>query len=151
MNRTLENPKLYSITITPPYRLIDPLYLYNDDLPILVRWFRSFSKHYILYTEFDDTSRIHYHGTIQVHDLIKYHRTKYRIQKSIGFVKLKLLKTPLDLLRWTFYVRKDYYMNYKLFPFIIHHHKNKIKRVDFHNNPITIMECFLKAKQGEES
>lgn len=147
MNRTLENTNLFSITISPPYRLIDPLYLYNDDLPILVRWFRRFSKHYILYTEFDDMSRIHYHGTIQIDDKIKFHRSKYRIHKSVGFVKVKLLKTPNDLLKWTFYCRKDYYVNYKLFPYIIHHKKNTIKKIDFYGNPMTIMDCFALAKQ----
>ncbi len=146
MNRTLENGHLYSITISPPYRLFDPLYLYNDDIPIIVRWLRKFSKHYILFTELDNESRIHYHGTIDIHDLIKYHRTKCYIQRSLGFIKIKLLKTPQDLLKWTFYIRKDYYINSELFPFVIHHKKNNIKKLTFHRNPITILDCFAGAK-----
>ncbi len=143
MNRTLENPNLYSITISPPYRPFDPVFLYNDDLPIIIRWFRKFSKHFILFTEITESdSRIHYHGTIDIHDLIKFHRTRCYIHKSLGFIKIKRLVKSIDLLRWTFYIRKEYFRNGELFPFIIHLNKTKIKKIIFKNNPMTIMECF---------
>lgn len=143
MNRTLENPHLYSITVSPSYRHFDPLYLYNEDIPVIIKWFRKFSRHYILFTEIsEETSRIHYHGTIDIHDLIKFHRTRCYIQKSIGYIKLKRLKTPIDLLKWTYYIRKDYHKNHELFPFIIHKKKNKIKKIVFHGNPLTIMDSF---------
>ncbi len=150
MNRTLENSKLFSMTISPSYRLFDPLYLYNEDLPMIVRWCRKFSKHYIFFTEFDDVGRIHYHGTIQIDDQIKYYRTKPYIDRSFGFVKHKRLKTPLDLLKWTFYCRKQYHLTFKLFPFIMHHKKNKIKKLTFHGNPLTIMQCFEGAAEDQK-
>ncbi len=140
MNRTLKKNILYSITISPSYRLSDPLFLYNKDIPLIIRWFRKFSKHFILFTEIcESSSRIHYHGTISIFDIIKFHRTRYNIQKNIGFIKLKRLNTTLDLLRWTYYIRKDYHSNYKLFPFIMH--LNKPKRITpkvKHSNSLTI-------------
>ncbi len=120
---TLENPVIWSITISPPYRLFRPKYLYNEDIPTIRRWFRTFSKHYILFTEFDSESRIHYHGTIYINDLIKFHKTRYSFSCRVGFVKVKQLRTQLDLLKWTFYIRKDYHIMYKDFPFVMH---NKI-------------------------
>ncbi len=124
MNRT---PKIYSITISPPLRPFAPLYLYNEDIPIIRRWFKKFSKHFILFAEFDESSRLHYHGTIYIHDLIKFHKTRYHFTYRVGFVKTKLLRTSNDLLKWTFYIRKDYHIMYKEFPFIMH--TAKVKKV----------------------
>ena len=61
MNSPLENRQHYSVTISPPYRLFDPVYLYNEDIPIIIRWLNKFSKHYVIHSELDSTSRIHYH------------------------------------------------------------------------------------------
>ncbi len=136
MNRTLEKikqkkleTKIYSITISPHYRFNDPTYLYNEDIRIIIRWFRKFSKHWILFTEFDEASRIHYHGTIYIHDMIKFHKTRWYLNQKLGFVKIKLLKTVIDLLRWNMYIRKEYYMMYKSYP-LVYHTKGLLKKVN---------------------
>ncbi len=141
MNRTLENPKIWSITVSSPYRHFRPKYLYQEDIPIIRRWFRSFSKHYILFTEFDDSSRIHYHGTIYIHDMIKFHKTRYAFTSRVGFVKIKQLRTPMDLLKWNFYIRKDYYLMYNEFPLVIHTKIIK-KFIKPKHIPKTIMDFF---------
>lgn len=52
-------------------------------------------------------SRLHYHGIIEIDDLIKFHKTKYRIDKHIGFVKIDKLNTFIDKLKWLYYCKKD--------------------------------------------
>lgn len=141
MNRT---PKIYSITISPPYRLFSPEYLYNEDIPKIRRWFKKFSKHFILFAEFDESSRIHYHGTIYIDDLIKFHKTRYHFQYRVGFVKTKLLRTFIDLLRWTYYIRKDYHLMYKDFPFIMHTAVTKRIIIKLPPKQLTIMDYFYQ-------
>ncbi len=147
MNRTFEKPVSWSITISPPYRHFSPEHLYAEDIPVIRRWFRKFSKHYILFSEFDDESRLHYHGTIYINDMIKFHKTRYHMSTKVGFIKIKLLKSPLDLLRWTFYIRKDYHFMYKDFPFIIYSKKIPSKIPKPLNLRINIMD-FLTRKGG---
>ncbi len=125
MNRSLENRHHYSVTISPPYRKFDPVYLYNEDIPVITRWLHKFSKHYVIYPELDSGSRIHYHLSVWIHDMMKYHRTKYTMDRKVGFVKTKRLKTTYDLLRWHLYCTKDYYLNKKRLPKVRYHKRSR--------------------------
>ncbi len=125
MNSPLENRQHYSVTISPPYRLFDPVYLYNEDIPVIVRWLNKFSKHYVIYTELDSSSRIHYHLSVWIHDMMKYHRTKHIMDRKVGFVKTKRLFTKYDLLRWHLYCNKDYYLNKKRYPRVRYVRRNR--------------------------
>ncbi len=116
MNRTLENRMAYSMTISPPYRLSSPIFLYNEDIPKIKRWLRKFSRHYVIYSEFDNESRLHYHLSVWIHDITKYHKTKYLLAGKLGYIKTKLLKTSFDLLRWHLYCIKDQPEMKKSFP-----------------------------------
>ncbi len=137
MERCLEK-NMYSMTISPPYRLFDPEVLYHQDTPLICNWLRKFSDHYIMFTEFDPNNRIHYHLTVRIKDKIKYYKTKYSLERILGFVKTKRLIKPIDLLRWTMYIRKDYYINYKIFKFIIYKRKDKKHRLQ---NVVICKDC----------
>lgn len=107
--------EIYSITISPPYRLFRPGELYEQDSYVLRRWLNKFSKHYCLYPEFDKHSRLHYHGIVKIDDLTKYHRTKYIIDKGLGFVRIDKLKTSIDHLRFLIYSMKEWAQNKETF------------------------------------
>lgn len=103
--------KRYGLTISPPYRNDRPKKLYKGDVYLLQKWLNKFSKMYSIYPEFDNNSRLHYHITLDICDLTKYHHTKYIVDKTIGYVKLNTLKTNLDLIGWQCYCQKDYWLN----------------------------------------
>ncbi len=121
--------RIYGITISPPFRNYSPEFLYNKDTPIIIRWLKRFSKHYIMFSEFDDSSRLHYHGTIYIDDITKFHKTRYNFSERVGYVKLDLLKKNKNLLTWTMYIRKQQYYMSKDFPFYYHKKNIKIKKL----------------------
>ncbi len=142
MNRTLENKMAYSMTISPPYRFNRPTYLYNEDIPKIKRWLNKFSRHYVIYSEFDDESRLHYHLSVWIHDLIKYHKTKYLLNNKLGFIKTKLLKTRLDLLRWHIYCIKQQHLMQKHFPRVEYRRIVRRRAQTIIENRKTIMDYF---------
>ncbi len=118
----------YGITISPKYRTIDPDILYNEDMRIIRRWMNRFSSHYVIVPEFAElTARLHYHGTVIIADMIKFYKTKYRIDKEIGFVKIDLLKTFKDHLRWNIYIYKNYWKTRDHYDLVIY---GKVKRIN---------------------
>lgn len=100
---------LFGITITPPFRGFNIKYLYDDDKYFLIRWLNKFSHHYILYPEIAEaTSRIHYHGVVQIHDMIKFHMSRGEVQRrGLGFVKISRFEEYINHLRYLVYCRKD--------------------------------------------
>lgn len=138
--------RFFGITISPPPRpQLSPKFAYGDDKYRLERWLNSFSGHWILYPEFSRDSRLHYHGVVRVDDKIKLHKTKFRICRQIGFVKLDYLKTKVDHLRWLIYCQKEYVDTSRILTLFYRH---RIKRrdpvyVDCRKNP-SILDYFAE-------
>lgn len=101
----------YMVTISPPYRPVKPFTLYCDDTHDIRRYLNKFSHHYCLYPEFDDKSRLHYHGIAWIHDPIKLHKTKHLIDKSIGYSTFRLCKDFIEELRSLTYSMKNWPSN----------------------------------------
>lgn len=105
---------MYAITVSPSLRAIRPEILYQDDVHNLRRLLNQCSHHFILYPEFDSTSRLHYHGVVQIDDLIKLHRIKYKFDR-IGFTKVTRFKTFRDHLTYLLYCQKEFAVTSQLF------------------------------------
>ncbi len=130
---------LYSITISAQYRTVHPDFLYNDDKLKLVKWLNRFSDHYIIVPEFSDNGRLHYHGLFNMSDKIKYYKSKYSIDKEIGFVKVERINDFKSHLRWLMYIYKDYNILKDYYPLFIY---KKTKR-----NNIKTLKCFNELKK----
>lgn len=102
------------ITISPPTSLLSLRYRlqhYHDLLdPIL----RRMSKSYILYPEFDEKGRLHFHGFLHGFDNIKYIATNYKLNR-IGWTKIDKLKTFKDNLRTVLYCQKEWRKTTQIF------------------------------------
>lgn len=110
MNRTIEKNGVYAITISPPYRKRSPDYLYSDDKLVIRRLLNKCSRHYLLYPEFDERSRLHYHGIVYIHDLVKWHKhVKHNIDRMIGFTLIKKIRTIDEHIGWINYCKKGGY------------------------------------------
>lgn len=116
---------VYGITISPRYRTLNPQTLYDQDSHAIRRQLNKCSHHYILYPEFDTSSRLHYHGIIRMDDLRKYHHIKYCLD-AIGWTKCDKIKTHMDHLRWIIYCQKN---GPQLMDPIIYKHLNKIQQL----------------------
>lgn len=122
--------KRHEITISPRYRLKDPLTLLKEDKKIIRRYLNRFSKLYILYPEFDNKQRLHYHGMVEVHDKIKLFRTKHLIDKNVGWTKIGAIATYNDQLKWLMYCKKnkgDYIGTFK--PIIYKSLRKRVKAI----------------------
>lgn len=98
----------YFITISPPYRAMNPSILYQQDIYIIRQYLNRCSDHYILYPEFSKQSRLHYHGIIRITDLIKWHKQKPMFDKVLGFSKIDLIKSHKEHLRSLVYSMKEW-------------------------------------------
>lgn len=98
----------YALTVSPPHRNRSPRYLYNSDSPYLIRQLNRCSDHYILYPEFDDKGRLHYHGVVRINNKMSWGFVKYNIDSALGYTCLKPLETNIDHIRWLLYCRKEY-------------------------------------------
>lgn len=108
--------EIYALTLSPPIRHGDAEYLYSGDKFLMRKILNRCTDHYMVYPEFDDSTRLHYHGTIIVKDIIKFHKhTKKMLKAHFNFIKLSKLKTFKDHLIWTYYMRKDWGINKVLF------------------------------------
>lgn len=112
MNTTL------ALTISPPLRfgsgtkLRNPnKYLYQEDMRQLKAIFKYIRcGTYIVWPEFDEKGRLHYHGTISfdVNQWVRFHKYAIHKLRLIGFCDTKILKTFTDKLRWLLYCRKTW-------------------------------------------
>lgn len=108
--------KLFSITISPRHRRGSDLFLYSGDKYIIRKLLNMCTDYYLIYPELDDSDRLHYHGIILVKDPIKWYRSvKRRLGYSMGFLKMSLLKTFQDRLKWMLYMKKDWSINEEVF------------------------------------
>lgn len=92
------------LTISPP-----PRYTINNDWKLLYVWVKRitsvltpFCSEWIMYPEFDESARLHFHGIFHVKDKIKYYKTINRLRKH-GFIKIENRITP----KWEEYIRKS--------------------------------------------
>lgn len=92
-----------ALTISPPKRTGVPSFHYRDDLEKL-RCIRRCSRRFIIYPEFDLQGRLHYHGTVHIHDKIKWFKSVLPSFEKMGFVKVKLDPN----LAWTVYQSKSF-------------------------------------------
>lgn len=117
----LKNQKIYNykfaITISPPPRLAytknknQYKNLYMDD-KLFIKNIMSYIKvpTYLLYPEFDDKQRLHYHGIINMNytQYVRYMKwAQFKIPK-LGFTMLKPIKTLNDNLEWIVYMSKNW-------------------------------------------
>lgn len=138
--------RIFAITISPPPRRMSPKYAYNEDKYVLERWLNSFSRHWILYPEFSKESRLHYHGIVRMDDKIKFHKTKYRIDKTVGFVKVEELKKVIDHFRWLIYCQKEYADTSRLLK-VFMRRKIKTRNLKNQNNSPSILDWFPQNKK----
>lgn len=109
------DPQLYLLTISPPYRLgIAPNqyrtngFMYNDDKDKIIRILRRSCRNFQLWPEFDISGRLHYHGWISIHDMIKWKSTSTRqIRETLGFFKVDRMRGN-SVERATEYARKEW-------------------------------------------
>jgi len=106
-----------AITISPPLRYNNKLFKnpnkcqYMDDL-IFIRHVFHYNRigSYIIYPEFDQKGRLHYHGTLNLsHDeLVRFYKHAVHKLGNLGFVDHKRLLTFMDKLKWSIYCKKEF-------------------------------------------
>lgn len=117
--------KSFAFTLSPPIRLKPLLQFKNpnrvrfdlDAADIRAILARSRMHRHIIYPEFDNKGRLHYHGIIDmtIHDYVSWHKsTKHRFERTIGFTDLKELTTFQDKLKWNIYIRKSWPLTHKI-------------------------------------
>lgn len=104
----LDSETTYAITLSPPFVANRPDWLWQEYRPIIDELIRPLCKSYIMYTEFSNEGRMHFHGVLHGYDKIKYYRTKYKIHRAIGFSCIKPLISFKDKLQWMLYCQKGY-------------------------------------------
>lgn len=137
---------MFAITISPRYRSVKPETIYEEDKYALRRLLNRCSTHYMLYPEFDHSSRLHYHGVVQIADKIKFHRIKYLFD-GIGWTKLDPIKSHRDHLRWLIYCQKEYAVTQQLLEPIMYKSLRRIKQILCKELDNGIMK-FLIIKEG---
>lgn len=106
-----------AITISPPHRsdniaFSDPnLMTYLEDRSY-IRQILNYNRirRYIIYPEFDDKGRLHYHGTITLdhNQYVRFHKHAIHKFRRLGFTDIKSLKEFDDKLRWSYYIKKNW-------------------------------------------
>ena len=103
-----------AITISPPARqgrcLRFRLQDYWDSIDVVLR---RMCKSYILYPEFDDNGRLHFHGMVGDFDKCKYFCWKYKLDR-IGFTCVKPITNSLV---WMLYCQKNWRKTCKVFSY----------------------------------
>jgi len=107
-----------ALTISPPNRMKGTKlrnynrFLYEEDI-LHIRAVFKYNKinSFIIFPEFDDKGRLHYHGTVTLNtnQLTRWHKHAECKLRLMGFIDYKPLRGFLDRLRWIFYCRKDFW------------------------------------------
>jgi len=109
-------PKL-AITISPPSRMLynknnNPNRMLFDDDRNMIKSIMSYNKiySYIIYPEFDEKGRLHYHGIINLTNTqyVRFHKHAIHKLKQIGFVDISIIKTFVNNLRYIVYMSKNW-------------------------------------------
>lgn len=98
-----------ALTISPPHRPgRKQELLYYDDY-FFIQQLELCSNHFLVYPEFDDSGRLHYHGIIDVKDEIKwYKKVLPTLQRKVGFTCVKKVTTLKDRVSWIVYMSKQW-------------------------------------------
>lgn len=108
----------YAITISPPsrigteyvkigntsYKYGGHLPIFHDDYRVIIRALRHAVDFVELYPEISLDGRLHYHGVINIKDMIKWYKTSVKLLNRLGFIKLCKFKSH----GWIKYIRKDW-------------------------------------------
>lgn len=72
-------------------------------------------KSYILYPEFDEQGRLHFHGMLHGYDRIKYFAWKYKLDR-IGYTLVKPISEKTNAnIGWVLYCQKGWRSTCKVF------------------------------------
>lgn len=149
MNRSLENPlkDYWALTISPEQRNGKPLSMYKRDRDFLYQWLTPYTDHFIMYPEFTESGRLHYHGIIHISDRYKFYHTKHLVT-NIGFTMWKPLRNVKDHLTWLTYCRKNFGIS-RMKPSIYMTYKNykRYNETLQAKAELFVMEEYKKAKQ----
>lgn len=101
-----------ALTISPPERVNRWNALktiYRDDSIFINNQLRKCSKKYSIYAELDANGRLHYHGTVYVHDMVKWKKSVLpSFKRVIGFTKVKVIADEENSDRWQGYCLKEW-------------------------------------------
>lgn len=107
-NKLVEGYLAYGLTISPPMQkfVINPDNLLRS-FEFIHKDLKKFCKHYLMYPEFDESGRLHYHGIVQPYDRVKFDRWGGVMRKH-GFIKYEVRSRtqPLNIPRWLEYCSK---------------------------------------------
>lgn len=98
------------ITISPPPRLGKPSVLYGDDMHV-IQWVLRKIKRYIIYPEFDEKRRLHYHGMIIMtasERCTLYKECIPKLTSLLGYVDTSEPKNFNENLRTVLYCQKEW-------------------------------------------
>jgi len=105
-----------ALTISPPVRtkcsFANPdKMVYDDDL-LQIRSIIKYNKFtsYIIYPEFDDRGRLHYHGKFNLdpNQYIRFYKHAIHKFRNLGFCDIKLIRSHLDSIKWLIYISKNW-------------------------------------------
>lgn len=133
----------YAITISPKYVDVDPKVLHSVYAQRIIKILNKVSRHYCLYPEFDDNSRLHYHGVVKIHDIIKWHHMKWRMDQ-VGFTKVSIFNTFKDHLTYLIYCQKQWAQNAPTFKYPIMY--RRARRLHPYRKELTLKKLPTKRK-----
>lgn len=108
--------KKIALTISPKPRFGSALFHFYSDKDQIRKALNKCSDRYILYPEFDDGDRLHYHGCVIIKDPIKWYKSVKRdLQAFVGYIKTKRIKTHKLHVGWLLYSSKDWGYNQQIF------------------------------------
>lgn len=94
-----------ALTISPPHSMLSVPYRCQDYYNKIDDILRQICKSYIMYPEFADDGRLHFHGVCRGWDKIKYHKWQYKLYKLLGQYKVTNMNNPLE---WVLYCQKEW-------------------------------------------
>jgi len=96
--------KLIALTLTyREHHYVCPVRQFQETFLQVLLGLKRCSKEFILSPELTDDGNIHYHATVWIHDLVKWHKSILPSFRRNGFTKVK---SRVDC-NWTKYVIKD--------------------------------------------
>lgn len=110
--------KKIALTISPPdrsskkYPLINQHKFTYDDDKHLIEQIMKYNriKTYIIYPEFDDKGRLHYHGilTLDHNEQVRFHRHAIHKLRKMGFLDISTLESLKANIRWILYMSMEW-------------------------------------------
>lgn len=99
---------LVALTISPRLRLGDTCIQFNQDRFVIRKLLNRCTDHYMMWPELDRTYRLHYHGVVLIKDKYKWFKScKKSLEMNLGYIKLSVITSFEDHLKWLLYSKKD--------------------------------------------